>query len=81
MKTYKQFIDVDNMKHAKIIYLALSKLKSTLDIEKPVNYYFGGIQKECIIRLETTMTEEQLDSWLYTRKAGSGYIGCGFVTI
>lgn len=70
------FIDVGNKKEGMIIYHKLKRLKSTLSLEKPVNYYFGGVQNECIIRLETTKTETELDDWLYKTK-GINYIGCG----
>lgn len=71
------FIDVDNISNARRIYRALARLKSTHSIDKPVNYYFGTVQRECIITLCTDMSEDQLDNWLYARKAGNGYIGCG----
>ena len=73
------FIDVPDKKEGNKIYHKLKRLKSTLSIEKPVNYYFGGIQNECIIRLETTKTETELDNWLYNTK-GVDYIGCGEAT-
>lgn len=75
----KMFIDAENMQVGLRIYRALKRLKTTGTIEKPVNYYFGAIQREVKITLETSMGEEQLDNWLYTRKAGYGYIGCGLL--
>lgn len=70
------FIDVPSKTEGNKIFHRLKRLKSVLSIEKPVNYYFGGIQNECIIYLDTTMTEEQLDNWLY-KSNGIDYIGCG----
>lgn len=78
---YSQFIDVDNMKNAMRIYRALARLKSTLEITKPANYTCGTVQGECFITLETTMNEKELDNWLYTRKAGTGYIGNGYLVL
>lgn len=74
MKTL--FIDVGSKSDGMKLFHRLKRLKSVLSIEKPVNYFFGGIQDECIIYLDTTMTEEQLDNWLYKTKR-IDYIGCG----
>ena len=73
----KMFIDAENMQAGLRIYHALKRLKTTEAIKKPVNYRFSTIQDEVKIILETSMGEDQLNNWLYTRKAGDGYIGCG----
>lgn len=70
------FIDTPDEKSANNIYNKLKRLKTTLFISKPVHYQFGGIQQECIIMLDSSWNEEQLDSWLYRTK-GIDYIGCG----
>jgi hypothetical protein len=74
MKTL--FIDVGSKSDGMKIFHRLKRLKSTISIEKPVNYVFGTVQNECIILLQTTWTEKTLDDWLYKSK-GIDYIGCG----
>ena len=71
------FIDVASYKDGMLIYHKLKRLKSTVSISKPVQYYFAGtVQTECIILLDSSMNEEMLDSWLYKTK-GIDYIGSG----
>lgn len=65
-------IDCDTHLQARMIN-ALKRLKSTVSVQDGGKYYQSPAQ--CVIRLETTMTEEQVDEWACRVKAGSGYIG------
>jgi hypothetical protein len=71
-ETHKLGIDVDTC-DAKKLKGRLKKLKSTASIEGPYIYHqdVGYAQ----LHLETTMTEAELDNWLYTTKHGCGYVG------
>ena len=75
----KMFIDLEDMAISRKVFRRLKRLKSVISIDKPINYYFGGIQHECIILLETTMSETELDNWLYRTNFNSysSPIGCG----
>ena len=65
-------IDCDTHLQARMIN-ALKRLKSTVSVQDGGKYHQSPAQ--CVIRLETTMTEEQVDEWAWRVKAGSGYIG------
>ena len=65
-------IDCDTHLQARMIN-ALKRLKSTVSVQDGGKYRMSPAQ--CVVRLETTMTEEQVDEWACRVKAGSGYIG------
>lgn len=65
-------IDVDTRLKARMIS-ALSRLKSTTSVEDGGRYHMSPAHS--VVRLSTTMTEEQVDEWACRVKAGSGYIG------
>ena len=65
-------IDCDTHLQARMIN-ALKRLKSTVSVQYGGKYHMSPAQ--CVVRLETTMTEEQVDEWACRVKAGSGYIG------
>jgi hypothetical protein len=74
---YYQVIDFSNKKSALSCRRALIKLKSTVSCSEPMQYYFSQTwQEEHALYVHTTMTEEQLDHWLYSVKASGDYIGC-----
>ena len=72
MKTNTLGIDVDTC-DAKKLKAQLGRLKSTASIEGPYIYHqdVGYAQ----LHIETTMTESELDNWLYTTKHGCDYVG------
>lgn len=72
MSTNHIGIDCDTHLQARMIG-ALRRLKSTIRVEDGGKYRMSPAQ--CVVRLETTMTEEQVDEWACRVKAGSGYIG------
>lgn len=65
-------IDVENA-HKAIMMRSLARLKSTICVGDGGKYH----QDESlgVIRLTTTLTEEQVDEWACRVKAGYGYIG------
>lgn len=65
-------IDVDTHLKARMI-AALRRLKSTVSVEDGGKYRESPAQS--VVRLSTTLTEEQVDEWACRVKAGSGYIG------
>lgn len=65
-------IDCDTRLQARMIN-ALKRLKSTVNVQDGGKYHQSPAQ--CVVRLETTMTEEQVDEWAYRVKAAAGYIG------
>lgn len=65
-------IDCDTHLQARMIN-ALKRLKSTVSVQDGGKYHQSP--EHCVIRLETTMSEEQVDDWACRVKAGSGYIG------
>lgn len=65
-------IDCDTHLQARMIN-ALKRLKSTISVQDGGKYHMSPAQ--CVVRLETTLTEEQVDEWACRVKAGSGYIG------
>jgi hypothetical protein len=65
-------IDV-RTKDANKLLAQLKKLKSTKDFTGPYAYHEDGSYAQ--IRIQTTMTEDQVDLWLYSTKHGADYIG------
>ena len=65
-------IDCDTNLQACMIN-ALKRLKSTISVQDGGKYHM--IPAQCVVRLETTMSEEQVDEWACRVKAGAGYIG------
>lgn len=65
-------IDCDTHLQARMIN-ALKRLKSTVSVQDGGKYHQSPAH--CVVRLETTLTEEQVDEWACRVKAGSGYIG------
>lgn len=65
-------IDVETKHKAKMI-AALARLKSTECVaDGGVYHSYASIS---VIRLTTTLTEEQVDEWACRVKAGDGYVG------
>jgi hypothetical protein len=65
-------IDVDTC-DAKKLKGRLKKLKSTISIEGPFEYLQDSSYAQ--LRIATTLTESELDNWLYTTKHGCEYVG------
>lgn len=65
-------IDVENA-HKAVMIRALSRLKSTVCVADGGKYHEDASLG--VVRLTTTLTEEQVDEWACRVKAGRGYIG------
>lgn len=65
-------IDCETRLQARMIN-ALKRLKSTISVQNGGKYHMSP--ECCVIRLETTMSEDQVDKWACRVKAGYGYIG------
>lgn len=65
-------IDVDTNLKARML-AALRRLKSTVSVEDGGKYH--EIPAQSVVRLSTTLTEEQVDEWACRVKAGAGYVG------
>lgn len=75
-------IDFPNLVSAKWYKKRLASKKTTEKVEGPFQYQFGGPQPEHCIFVTTSMTEKEVDDWLYKtcpppRKGPTsfGYIG------
>jgi len=55
------------------LFRRLANLKSIVGISKPAPYREDPSYSQ--LRLTTTMTETELDNWLYTVKHGADYVG------
>ena len=58
---------------ARTLYTHLRRLKSTVAIAEPDPYREDP--SLCQIRINTTMTEAELDHWLWKTKHGADYVG------
>ena len=65
-------IDVENA-HKAVMIRALSRLKSTVCVADGGKYHSDASLG--VVRLTTTLTEEQVGEWACRVKAGRGYIG------
>lgn len=65
-------IDVENA-HKAVMIRALSRLKSTVCVADGGKYHSDASLG--VVRLATTLTEEQVDEWACRVKAGAGYVG------
>lgn len=65
-------IDVKNA-HKAVMIRALSRLKSTVCVADGGKYHEDASLG--VVRLTTTLTEEQVGEWACRVKAGRGYIG------
>lgn len=67
-------IDVKT-KDAKRLVGRLKRLKSTLSVCDGGEYFFPNATGYSQVHIETSMTEEQLDNWLWRVKHGCEYVG------
>jgi len=51
----------------------LMRLKSVIGVSRPLAYREDPVYSQ--IHVTTTMTEAELDNWLYTVKHGADYVG------
>ena len=70
----KNWIGIDvETKTAPKLLAQLKKLKSVKDSTGPYAYHEDKAYSQ--IRILTTMTEDQVDEWLYSTKHGAEYVG------
>jgi hypothetical protein len=72
MKTNLLGIDMSTHDYKKLAR-RLRTLKSTFEVTGPMIYHQDP--NLCQLHIETTMTEKQLDDWLYDVNHGAEYIG------
>jgi hypothetical protein len=72
MKTNLLGVDMSTRDYKKLAR-RLRSLKSTLGINGPMIYHQDP--NLCQLHIETTMTENQLDNWLYRVNHGADYVG------
>ena len=65
-------IEVDTLT-AKRLYARLRRLKSTVAIS--IADPFQECREYCQLHIDTTMTEDQLDHWLWKTNHGADYVG------